>query len=216
VDSALSSPLTLDLYVDNFVYFSEDPATKHKFKTLLSTLATVEFMGTVEWFLGTHFQWLATDNIFSVHLSQTGFAAHLIKITTFTRVTSPMMPHPTVQASQSTSFPNQMNPTIVLPSLNESASIRASSDQSVGWLKALAPIWRQHIPSFWHTVINPHVAIGMLHYMHCITFTPNATIDLCLLRITARHSILLCPFLRPPTRKPTPTHCRLDLISIID
>jgi hypothetical protein len=56
----------------------EDPATEHKFKTLLSTLVTVEFMGTVEWFLGTHFQWLATDDIVSVHLSRTGFAAHLI------------------------------------------------------------------------------------------------------------------------------------------
>jgi hypothetical protein len=78
-DSALSSPLTLGLYVDDFVYFSEDPATKHRFETLLSTPVTVEFMGTVEWFLGTHFQWLATDNIVSIHLSQTGFAAHLVE-----------------------------------------------------------------------------------------------------------------------------------------
>jgi hypothetical protein len=36
-------------------------------------------MGMVEWFLGTHFQRLATDNIVSVCLSQTGFAAHLVK-----------------------------------------------------------------------------------------------------------------------------------------
>jgi hypothetical protein len=78
-DLALSSPLTLGLYVDNFVYFLEDPATKHKFETLFSTLVTVELMGTVAWFLGTHFQWLTTDDIVSVHLSQTGFAAHLIK-----------------------------------------------------------------------------------------------------------------------------------------
>jgi hypothetical protein len=61
------------------VYFSVDPATKHKFETLLSTLVTIKFMGMVEWFLGTHFQWLTTDDIVSVHLSQTGFAAHLIE-----------------------------------------------------------------------------------------------------------------------------------------
>jgi hypothetical protein len=42
-------------------------------------MVTVEFMGTVEWFLGSHFQWLATEDIVSVHLSQTGFAAHLVK-----------------------------------------------------------------------------------------------------------------------------------------
>jgi hypothetical protein len=36
-------------------------------------------MGTVELFLGTHVQWLATDNVMSVHLSQTGSAAHLVK-----------------------------------------------------------------------------------------------------------------------------------------
>jgi hypothetical protein len=78
-------------------------------------------------------------------------------------------------------FPNQMNPTIVPPSSNGSASIRALSDQLVGWLKALALIWRQHIPSFWHSAINPHVAIGTLRYTHCITFTPQLTMDLCLL-----------------------------------
>ncbi len=73
------SPLTLGLYVNDFVYFLEDPATKNKFETLLSTLVIVEFMGMVEWFLGMHFQWLATDGIVSVHLSQTGFVAHLVK-----------------------------------------------------------------------------------------------------------------------------------------
>jgi hypothetical protein len=36
-------------------------------------------MGKVEWFLGTHFQWLATPNKVQVHLSQTSFAAHLVE-----------------------------------------------------------------------------------------------------------------------------------------
>jgi hypothetical protein len=33
----------------------------------------------VKWFLGTHFQWLVTPDKVQVHLSQTGFAAHLVE-----------------------------------------------------------------------------------------------------------------------------------------
>ncbi len=46
---------------------------------LLSSLVTVDFLGTVDWFLGKHFQWSCHDNKVSVHLSQTGFAAHLVE-----------------------------------------------------------------------------------------------------------------------------------------
>ncbi len=76
---ATSLPLALGLYVNNFVYFSENPVVKQKCEALLSQLITIKFMGMVEWFLGMHFQWLATDDVVSVHLSQTGFATHLIK-----------------------------------------------------------------------------------------------------------------------------------------
>ena len=74
-----SAPLTIGLYVDDFVYFSEDPEVERKFEQLLSSLITVDFMGTVDWFLGTHFQWSCYHNEVSVHLSQTGFAAHLVE-----------------------------------------------------------------------------------------------------------------------------------------
>ncbi len=76
---ATSLPLTLGLYIDKFVHFSKDPVVKQKLDALLSQPFTVEFMGTVECFLGTHFQWLATDDVVTIHLSQTGFAAHLIE-----------------------------------------------------------------------------------------------------------------------------------------
>jgi hypothetical protein len=36
-------------------------------------------MGIVEWFLGTHFQWSVTPSVVKVHLSQTGFASHLVE-----------------------------------------------------------------------------------------------------------------------------------------
>ena len=74
-DSPSSSPLTLGLYVDDFVYFSADPAVEAKFVRLLQQQSTVEYMGTVEWFLGTHFQWLVNPDAVKVHLSQTGFAS---------------------------------------------------------------------------------------------------------------------------------------------
>ena len=39
----------------NFFYFSEDSATETRFERLLAAKLKVEFMGTVNWFLGTHF-----------------------------------------------------------------------------------------------------------------------------------------------------------------
>jgi hypothetical protein len=65
--------------MDDFIYFSDDPNVERLFERLLSSLVTVDFMGFVEWFLGTHFQWHKTKDEVSVHLSQTGFAAHLVE-----------------------------------------------------------------------------------------------------------------------------------------
>jgi hypothetical protein len=78
-DTPSSVPLTLCIYVDNFIYFSEDSAVEEKFQHLLTDLITVDFMGMVEWFLVKHFQWLLTPDKVEVHLSQTRFASHLVK-----------------------------------------------------------------------------------------------------------------------------------------
>ncbi len=56
LDSPSSSPLTLGIYIDGFVYFLEDPAVEAKFECLLKEYTTVDFMGTVKWFVGMHFQ----------------------------------------------------------------------------------------------------------------------------------------------------------------
>ena len=74
-----SAPLPLGLYINNFVYFLEDPGVERQFKQLLAELVTVEFMGRVDWFLGTHFHWSCSDIEVSIHLSQTGFVAHPVK-----------------------------------------------------------------------------------------------------------------------------------------
>jgi hypothetical protein len=74
-----SASLTLGIYVNDFVYFSEDPQVKRRFEQLLTNLIMVEFMGTVDWFLGTHFQWSSSPDNISIHMNQTGFAMHLVK-----------------------------------------------------------------------------------------------------------------------------------------
>jgi hypothetical protein len=70
----------MGLYVDNFVYFLEDPVVKTLFKHLLQEPIKVDFMDLVEWFfLGIHFSWRITKSAVAVHMNQSGFAANLIK-----------------------------------------------------------------------------------------------------------------------------------------
>ena len=51
------APLYLGIYVDDFVYFSEDDEVEETFKTKLTNLTLVDFMGKVTHFLGIKFQW---------------------------------------------------------------------------------------------------------------------------------------------------------------
>jgi hypothetical protein len=74
-----SVPLSIGLYVDNFVYFPKDPEVKTLFECLLQDPVKVEFMGLVEWFLGIHFSWRFAPSKVDVHLNQTGFAANLVE-----------------------------------------------------------------------------------------------------------------------------------------
>ncbi len=74
-----ASPLLLGLYVDDFVYFLEDPAIKVLFSHLLSEQCKVDFMGIIEWFLGIHFSWRIMPSTVAVHLNQSGFATNLVK-----------------------------------------------------------------------------------------------------------------------------------------
>jgi hypothetical protein len=78
-DVTSSAPLTLGIYVDDFVYFSTNPAVEAKFQQLLKKYITVNFMGAVEWFLGTHLQWMVTPDEVKVLLSQIGFELHLVE-----------------------------------------------------------------------------------------------------------------------------------------
>ncbi len=77
--SPSSTPFSMGLYVDDFVYFLEDPAVKALFEHLLWVQIKVDFMGLVEWFLGIHFSWRITKSAVDVHMNQSGFAANLVK-----------------------------------------------------------------------------------------------------------------------------------------
>ncbi len=74
-----SLPLSLGLYMDDFVYFSKDPKVEALFCRLLSERCKVDFMGIVKWFLGVHFSWRITPSSVDVHLNQSGFATNLVK-----------------------------------------------------------------------------------------------------------------------------------------
>ena len=71
--------LSLGMYVDDFVYFLEDPAVKALLCRLLAESCKVVFMGIVEWFLGVHFSWRITPSSVAVHLNQSGFATNLVE-----------------------------------------------------------------------------------------------------------------------------------------
>jgi hypothetical protein len=77
--SPSSTPLSMGLYVDDFVYFSEDPAVKALFKRLTRKRITDNFMGLVEWFLCIHFSWRIAKSTVDVHMNQSGFAANLVE-----------------------------------------------------------------------------------------------------------------------------------------
>ncbi len=76
---SLVHPLLLGLYVDDFIYFSEDPAVEALFCHLLGEHCKVDFIGIVEWFLGVHFSWRISSSNVSVHMNQSGFASNLVE-----------------------------------------------------------------------------------------------------------------------------------------
>ncbi|MFN9979507.1 MAG: reverse transcriptase domain-containing protein, partial [bacterium] len=64
------SPVYVGIYVDDIVYFSPSTSVEKKFKSLLSTIGNVDFMGQVTHFLGIEFAW-NTDTTGNLHVSLT-------------------------------------------------------------------------------------------------------------------------------------------------
>ncbi|KAL7485591.1 hypothetical protein ACHAW6_012973 [Cyclotella cf. meneghiniana] len=71
-------PIHVGLYVDDFVFYSESTEEEQFFRQTLSSQCNVEFMGPLDYFLGTAFTWQhhKSGNL-SVHLSQTVFTEYI-------------------------------------------------------------------------------------------------------------------------------------------
>jgi len=67
----------LGLYVDDFVYFSESDEVEKEFERKFGELTTVDFMGTVSYFL--RFQYRQTQDNLKVHVSQQAFSESLLQ-----------------------------------------------------------------------------------------------------------------------------------------
>ena len=156
--SDLQSQLHVGIYVDDFVFYSSDPAQEALFKTLLQEHIQVNFMGGVDYFLGTAFTWLKhADRKISVHLCQsafTEFTAHRFSVHTSNKV-----PNMTPYLS---GFPiNSIPPVDPLdPDLpRQNMSMRVSLAASIVCRLALALTLPLHSPFLPRTEILPILKI---------------------------------------------------------
>jgi hypothetical protein len=62
-------PITMGLYVDDFIYFSISNKVDEKFQHILSRLINVYFTGTVKWFLGMYFSWHQTPEETAMYMN---------------------------------------------------------------------------------------------------------------------------------------------------
>jgi hypothetical protein len=128
-------------------------------------------MGTVDWFLGTHFQWSSFADNVSVHMGQTGFAAHLVEDNNgHTRnITTNTTPY-------RSGFPIDAIPEFdeedVCPALIECKQRYQSVVGSIGWLAQtthpdLAPT-HSILSAYNNKPSRSHwnAALYALHYMH--------------------------------------------------
>ena len=87
---AVQFQLYVGLFVDNFIFYYSDQTQEVLFKILLQEHIQVDFMGDVEYFLGTTFTWIKhKDRNISFHICQyafTGFTAHWFLVHTANKV----------------------------------------------------------------------------------------------------------------------------------
>jgi hypothetical protein len=72
-------PLYLILYVDDFVYFSEDDDVESYFQQALQAKISVDFMGDAEWFIGMKFDWARSlDGHVDCRISQEAYIQEIV------------------------------------------------------------------------------------------------------------------------------------------
>ncbi len=169
--SASLVPLSLGLYVNDFVDFSEDPAIETLFKCLLTEWVRVDFMGLTEWFWGIHFSWHITKSKVVVHMNQLGYAAHLVE--QFAR--DSWEPTPTATPYRSGVPINSITPSTdddASPAQLRCTEAYLSLIGSIGWLATathpnLAPV-HSFLSSYSGKPSLGHMraALYTLHYIH--------------------------------------------------
>ncbi len=170
-----SKPLLPGLYVDDFIYFLEDPATEALFERLLREQIKVDFMGLFKWFLGIHFSWQITNSAVDVHMSQSGFAANLVE--QFCR--DEWDPTPDATPYQSGVPIDSIAPSSdVDDSPTQRKHIRVWLAALVGWPAPHIPILLRSTPSFCRTAASQLPVTYMRLLMHSITFTLLMTTEL--------------------------------------
>jgi hypothetical protein len=147
-------PLSLGIYVDDFVYFSADPAAEDLFCRLLAECCNVDFMGIVEWFLGIHFSWRITPSSVVVHMNQSGFATNLVE--SFFRQSRDVTPTATPYRSgvPIDSIAPSLDPNNSPAQLVGKRPIKVWSVASVGCHVVRGSISLRFIPSFLPTQTN--------------------------------------------------------------
>ena len=163
------------------MYYSPDDSVETKFQEILSNLIAVDFMGVVEWFLGTHFSWSLTPSTVKVHMNQAGFAANLAERFQVDSKT----PSPTI-----TPYRSGIPIDAIADSTNETHSTAQQRRSeaymslvgSIGWLAQctrpdIAPV-HSFLSSYNNKPSPGHMkaALHALHYIHSthdygITFT---------------------------------------------
>jgi hypothetical protein len=185
LSSPTSKPLSLGMYVDDFVYFSEDLKVERLFCRLLSERCKADFMGIVEWFLGVHFSWRIAPSSVAVHLNQSGFGTNLVE--SFSRQARSETP-------TATPYRSGVPINSIAPSLDADdspAQIRCKEAYqnligSIGWLSSTTrpDIAATHsfLSSYTNKLASGHMkaALYVLHYIHSthdygISFTSEDT-----------------------------------------
>ena len=72
-------PLTLSLYVDDFVFFSICYVVEYKFQSIFSCMLMVNFMGVIAWFLGIHFSWHLASGKVDIHINQSSLTRNPVE-----------------------------------------------------------------------------------------------------------------------------------------
>lgn len=73
------SPLFLEIYVDDFIYFSQNEEVERYFEKALKEKVIVDFMGAVDFFLGIRFDWDMSDmSNLRVKLVQEAYAESIV------------------------------------------------------------------------------------------------------------------------------------------